>query len=162
MGSPLPNRKHAKRLDEVRSDIKPEIFFITICTQRRRRILASPEMHKLLSTLFASVAEKKGWAVGRYIVMPDHVHFFCAPKKVVGDVTSLSKFVGAWKSAVTRGAWKLGFEGAVWQKEFVDHLLRSDESYEEKWEYVARNAVHHGKAETPDEWLYQGDIGGLR
>ncbi len=94
--------------------------------------------------------------------MPDHVHFFCAPKKEVGVITDLSKFIGTWKSITTRGAWKIGYEGAIWQKEFVDSLMRSDESYDEKWEYVARNAVHHEKTEKPEEWLYQGDIGGLR
>ncbi len=26
----------------------------------------------------------------------------------------------------------------LWQKEFFDHVLRSDESYESKWHYVRR------------------------
>ena len=38
--------------------------------------------------------ERHGWAVGRYVIMPDHVHFFCRSEY---DPKTLPEFTGAWK-----------------------------------------------------------------
>jgi putative transposase len=50
----------------------------------------------------------------------------------------------------------------VWQPGFFDHLLRSSESYSEKWEYVRLNPVRKGLVDRPEEWPYQGQIIPLR
>jgi len=47
----------------------------------------------------------------------------------------------------------------LWQKEFFDHVLRSDESYESKWHYVRENPVQAGLVSTADDWPYGGEIG---
>ena len=89
-------------------------------------------------------------ALGRYVIMPDHVHLF-----VCGDIDfSLSQWVGGLKRAmsVAVGAIKL------WQPGFFDHVLRSDESYSVKWEYVCNNPVRAGLTSFADEWPYQGEI----
>ena len=46
----------------------------------------------------------------------------------------------------------------LWQREFFDHILRSDESYSQKWNYVRDNPVRAGLASTADEWKYAGEI----
>ena len=46
----------------------------------------------------------------------------------------------------------------AWQKEFFDHLLRSDESHAQKWDYVRDNPVRARLVSDPDEWPYQGEI----
>jgi hypothetical protein len=45
-----------------------------------------------------------------------------------------------------------------WQKSFFDHVLRSDESAAEKWEYVRQNPVRAGLVASADEWPYAGEI----
>ncbi|MDQ3117014.1 MAG: hypothetical protein M3Q86_10470 [Verrucomicrobiota bacterium] len=50
----------------------------------------------------------------------------------------------------------------VWQEEFFDHVLRSDESYAEKWEYVRENPTRAGLVEKSDDWPWQGEIEELR
>jgi putative transposase len=47
---------------------------------------------------------------------------------------------------------------SIWQPGFFDHLLRTDESYGQKWEYVRMNPVRTGLVSTPEEWPYQGEI----
>jgi hypothetical protein len=47
---------------------------------------------------------------------------------------------------------------ALWQREFFDHVLRSDESYSEKWNYVFDNPVRAGLVSTTQEWKYAGEI----
>ena len=101
--------------------------------------------------------------VGRYVIMPDHVHFFCSPQR---DSRTLSQFVGAWESWTSRQIGMLR-EGQIsggptrtplWQPEFFDHLIRSNESYNQKWEYVRDNPVRAGFVSTANAWKYAGEI----
>ena len=50
----------------------------------------------------------------------------------------------------------------VWQEEFFDHVLRSSESYSEKWNYVRNNPLRHGLIANADDWPWQGQIEELR
>jgi REP element-mobilizing transposase RayT len=105
-----------------------------------------------------TAAESCRWRVGQYVVMPDHIHFLCAPRDRDG---SLSAFVGWYKAWVTREAWRLGVQGRLWQPEFFDHLLRSALLYQQKWEYVRLNPVRAGLVQAPDEWPYSGQVDAL-
>jgi REP-associated tyrosine transposase len=89
-------------------------------------------------------------ALGRYVIMPDHVHLF-----VRGDPNfALSSWIGGLK----RGMSVALRSPRLWQPGFFDHILRSDESYAEKWNYVRDNPVRAGLVETADNWQYQGEI----
>ena len=46
----------------------------------------------------------------------------------------------------------------LWQPGFFDHILRSDESYGEKWNYIHENPVRAGLVKSADNWPYQGEI----
>ena len=46
----------------------------------------------------------------------------------------------------------------LWQPGFFDHVLRNDESYSLKWEYVRENPVRAELAVRADEWPYQGEL----
>jgi REP element-mobilizing transposase RayT len=88
--------------------------------------------------------------------MPDHVHFFAAPEH---DAKSLSDFMGAWKRWSSRAILKLlNMPPPLWQPEFFDHVLRSEESASEKWEYVRTNPVRHGLVERAEGWPYAGEM----
>ena len=50
----------------------------------------------------------------------------------------------------------------LWQEEFFDHLLRSGESYESKWEYVRDNPVRAGLVKCASEWRFQGELNKLQ
>jgi REP element-mobilizing transposase RayT len=105
--------------------------------------------------------------IGRYVVMPDHVHFSASPRD--DTAKHLSVFVGCWKRTTTIRIRELQPAGHqrmprpterpfAWPKEFFDHLLRSDESHAQKWDYVRHNPVRAGLVGDPDEWPYQGEI----
>jgi putative transposase len=94
--------------------------------------------------------------------MPDHVHFFCRPER---EANTLSQFVGAWKRwsnwrarQVTRPRSSTAATAPFWQREFFDHVLRSSESYGEKWNYVLENPVRAGLVARADDWPYAGEI----
>ena len=77
--SPRPTRRHLRRLDQIFDASGSPLFFITVCTRRRLTVLAQPAVHDILVTGWRNALRVYGWMVGRYVVMPDHVHFFAAP-----------------------------------------------------------------------------------
>jgi REP element-mobilizing transposase RayT len=103
---------------------------------KRRAILASKEAAQVLVDEWQNARDRHGWAIGRYVIMPDHVHFFCSAEL---DAKALPTFMQAWKQWTTkRIARELKLFGTIWQEEFFDHVLRSDESYSQKWTTLKR------------------------
>jgi putative transposase len=150
-------RKHLRRLERVWVDWP--IYFITTCTSDRRRILASKEVAGILTDEWRNARNHHGWAIGRYVIMPEHVHFFC---KAELDAKVLPTFMQRWKEwSSKRMARELNLSGRVWQEEFFDHILRSSESYSQKWDYVKENPVRAGLVKSSDEWPWQGEIESL-
>ena len=149
-------RKHLKRLDTI--SIAVRVYFVTICIADRRPLLANAEAFAILRSEWEGAPRRYGWAVGRFVVMPDHVHFFCACNEAENS-KSLSGFVGGFKQWTAKAILrKLALPAPLWQREFFDHLLRSDESYASKWEYVRDNPFRAGLASTAAVWPYAGEI----
>jgi REP-associated tyrosine transposase len=151
--------KHLRRLERIWIDAP--IYFVTTCTKNRRQFLASDEMAKVLIREWHAAHKRHGWAIGRYVIMPDHVHFFCRPEL---NAKTLSEFVGNWKSWTSRKIHALNLPRStpaattLWQREFFDHVLRSSESYSEKWNYVRENPVRAGLVSAADDWPYAGEV----
>ena len=122
----MPQHRHLRRLDEVW--LHREIYFITTCAASRRPILANATVADILRDEFSAAPERHGWRVGRFVIMPDHVHFFCAKGGRSGDAT-LSGFMRGLKQwSAKRIAKATGVAAPIWQPEFFDRLMRSDES----------------------------------
>jgi REP-associated tyrosine transposase len=151
--------KHLRRLERIWVDAP--IYFVTTCTRNRRRVLARDDFARILIAEWHAAHRLHGWAVGRYVIMQDHVHFFCRPER---DAKSLSDFVGSWKSYASRKINALGRPRSapaattLWQREFFDHVLRSNESYSQKWNYIRDNPVRAGLVSSADDWPYAGEI----
>ena len=156
----MPERKHLRRLDVVIEASRAPLFLVTCCVARRARLLARHDVVAILRKAWREAASVHGWLVGRYVVMPDHVHFFATPG---GErEKNLRAFVGGWKQWTGRRIREQVLPRFRWQREFFDHLVRSDESYAEKWEYVRANPVRAGLLEDPWEWPFQGEASVLR
>jgi len=95
------------------------------------------------------------WCVGRYVIMPDHIHLFCEPNTFPAQ--PLKNWIACWKNHVTR-EWTNRSQVPIWQREFWDRQLRRVESYEEKWQYVRNNPVRHGFVSRAEDWPYQGEL----
>jgi len=94
--------------------------------------------------------------------MPDHCHLLLTPlRKSDGWYYSLPEIMHAVKGASARRInVLLGRSGAVWQEEFFDYVLRSNESLAEKVEYVCQNPVRAELVKSANEysWLWKGAI----
>lgn len=131
------------------------IYYVTCCTASRQKLLANEQAYQAILASWHAIS---GWRVGRYVIMPDHVHFFVAPSE---RDANLSQFVQRFRSSVTKSLRPLGYPYPLWQREFFDHLLRANESYQSKWEYVWQNPVRHGLVANPDDWPYAGELHAL-
>jgi putative transposase len=148
-------RRHPIHLPPIEAHNLSIIVFVTACTAQRRKTLTSPSAHEAIVGAWALAMT---WFVGRYVIMSDHLHFFCAPNGL--GAPSLEVWMRYWKSIVTRNLGEPG--GSVWQRHHWDRQLRKGESYDDKWEYVGSNPVRHGLVSTVDEWPYQGELNELR
>jgi putative transposase len=141
-------KRRPQRLEVIFST--DPVFFVTFCTRNRQTI---PDLEKAQAAVEAYArrgVEDFGTALGRYVIMPDHIHLF-----VCGDVEFvLSKWVAGLKRAISKS---LRVSGEFWQPTFFDHVLRSEESYSEKWEYVCENPVRAGLVKKSNDWPYQGE-----
>ncbi|MEI6085670.1 MAG: hypothetical protein WCS70_15405 [Verrucomicrobiota bacterium] len=156
------------RLGEVFQRYDSPVYFVTFCSGHRRPWLACDAVHRAFRE-YATRGCAHGIAVGRYVIMPDHLHaFVCGGRELdLGMwVRGLKRALGVGAAVPAAGgertvtALPSGTAAAtpLWQPGFFDHLLRSNESYAEKWEYVRQNPVRAGLVKRPEDWPYQGEI----
>ncbi len=141
------------RLSEVYATYATPLYFITFNTQDRRPILANPEVHKAFVAA-ANTANSQGATVGRYVIMPDHIHLFIR----IGANAKLGLSITCLKRNITKCIHESIPNLHVWQDGFFDHLIRNAESYAEKWEYVYQNPVRADLVDDPKQWPYQGEF----
>ena len=96
------------------------------------------------------------------VVMPDHAHLLLSPLRATdGCNFSLPQIMHAIKGISARKInLLLNRRGPVWQEEFFDHVLRSNDSLAQKADYICQNPVRAGlvKAESEYPWLWRGKI----
>jgi putative transposase len=150
---------HTQRLSRL-AEIYPRqpVYFVTLCTFARKMILNRPTIHSVFVN-FCESAAQHGIYVGRYVLMPDHIHLFAATRS---EGVSLSLWIKSLKNALSKSWRSEGLPAPHWQKGFFDHLLRSTDSYDEKWAYVVANPVRAGLTRESDIWPYQGTISELK
>jgi len=146
------HKPRLRRLEWVYSSAP--IYFLTVCTHARAAWLACPEIHESLLA-FCSRGTGRGAVVGRYVLMPDHIHLFVCLQP--GKIT-LSRWTKSLKNSLSKALRLLGKAAPHWQDGFFDHVLRSSESYEQKWLYVRDNPVRAGLVSRAEDWSYQGEI----
>jgi len=87
--------------------------------------------------------------------MPDHLHVFAA---FDDEQINLQSWMKSLKNTLSKTLRSAGIPAPHWQKGFFDHLLRSGDSYSEKWDYVRQNPVRAGLVLRAEDWPYQGEI----
>ena len=136
-------------------------YFITICTQNKRRILSSivggdvPDAPKNVHLLpFGKIADKyinqfnefyEDITMDKYVIMPNHIHMILFVRKDGASRTSpptvkqhaaVSQFISTLKRFCNKE-----FGENVWQRGFYDHIIRGREDYEEISKYIYENPI---------------------
>ena len=139
------------------------VYFITICTQNRRKILSrvvggdvldAPQSVELLS--YGIIADKilnqlnsfyENLSVEDYVIMPNHIHILLYVKPLYNGASrtspptkqhsAVSQFVSTFKRFCNK---EIG--GNVWQLSFYDHIIRNREDYEKHTKYIYENPMN--------------------
>jgi putative transposase len=128
------------------------ILLVTVCSQDRKRIFSR---RSSLDAVVSAWKAEGQWLVGRFILMPDHIHFFCAPGRFPEPRFDL--WMRKWKARASR-KWPVSAEHPIWQRGHWDRQLRDAAHYGERWDYVRANPIRAGLCENPDDWPWQGEI----
>src|SRR5262245_2461907 len=76
------------------------IYYITFCTQDRRYMLDRKIVHETFIK-FCRAASCRNIVVGRYVIMPDHIHLFAA----FGiDSPSASSWIKSLKNTISKAS----------------------------------------------------------
>ncbi len=84
------------------------------------------------------------WWLKLIVLMPDHLHALVA---LPAD-KKLAVAVRRWKAYLHANC------GIEWQSGFFDHRLRSDESEDQKADYIRMNPVRAGLVARAEEWPF--------
>jgi putative transposase len=129
------------------------IVLLTVTTENRVPWLANPVADRLLRETWQNA---KAWLVGDYLLMPDHLHAFCAPR----DLSfSIEQWITFWKRDFRR---QHGREDWCFQSRGWHHRLRHGEDHSTKWLYIQENPVRKGLTNRIEGWPYQGTIHYIR
>jgi putative transposase len=125
------------------------IVLLTINTEKREPWLNNETAHQLLRETWS---EATAWLVGDYLLMPDHLHLFCAPRDLQFTIET---WMAYWKREFAlkhkHKEWK--FQSRGWH-----HRLRDGENYSEKWIYVQENPFQKGLVRRIEDWPFKGRI----
>jgi len=72
---PLQPLQRLKRLDRLFT--RHPLYFVTACTKDRKPILANAKVHEDFRK-FCETGLTRGVFVGKYVLMPEHLHLFVA------------------------------------------------------------------------------------
>ncbi len=155
----LPKRKPIRMADYDYS--APGAYFITVCVSDRRPILwnvgaatSRPSLSKIglvVKTAILQISEYYPMiSVDKYCVMPDHIHMLLSVKADDGGrqvaAPTVSTVVGHMKRWVS-----IQIGNSIWQKSFIDRVIRNDKGYQAVWEYIENNPIKPDTAyDMPD------------
>ncbi|MBI5155339.1 transposase [Candidatus Poribacteria bacterium] len=83
--------------------------------------------------------DRERYALGPYVVMPNHVHVLFQPIAP----HSVAAILHSWKSFTAKEINKLrGTHGLVWQEDYWDTMIRSECQWHVCRSYIERNPAH--------------------
>ncbi len=142
----------------------PGTYFVTICTAERKSLLGRIENGAMRENVLGRLVQTHWMAIPRefasveldaFTVMPNHLHgLIHLLRRVTADepqykpaqfakpqTASISWIVRAFKARVTREARQVlnRAELKVWQRNYFERVVRSDQEYKEVYRYICEN-----------------------
>jgi len=96
-----------------------------------------------------SFFDRDRYVLDAYVIMPDHVHLLICPL----SRWSLGEILQALKGFTARRINTiLGRQGRFWQRDNFDHLIRDEDDFLDKLQYIRDNPVSAGLVEKPEDY----------
>jgi REP element-mobilizing transposase RayT len=143
---------------------QPGEYFVTICTKNKECLLGEIVDEEVLLSPIGKIA-KQCWEeipehfdnieLDIFVIMPNHLHGTIIINPSVGVEyiqplqktfqhvipKSLGSIIRTYKAAVTREYCKYGYHGSCWQRNFFEHVIRSDKDLNNIRDYIINNPV---------------------
>ncbi|ADE53158.1 REP-associated tyrosine transposase [Coraliomargarita akajimensis] len=148
----LPKRSRPSRNELLERKGRSNIIFVTVATHNREPLLVDPGVHHALRNAWKQADH---WFVGKYVILPDHLHLFCAPATF--PPSSLRMWIRYWKRLTTQ-AKVFGRSKDIWQRDCWDTQIRSGRHYTEKWQYIQENPVRAKLVQSIEDWPLTGEL----
>ena len=142
-------------------------YFITVCMENHNKLLS--ELRRgdhcgcpnVVLTQIGEIAEKTfdiiensySIVIDKYVIMPNHIHFIlikdsvCEGRATARVAPTVGGIVGAYKSIVANEWLKICKQnnekmGRLWQRNYHEHVIRNEEDYRIKWQYIDGNPLN--------------------
>ena len=152
MKNELPKRKRLRLQDFDYGT--SGAYFITICTKDRKMLFPrvgadSISARMIEKTFLETINRYHGVESPIYVVMPNHFHAIITISRAdMESAPTLSEIIQSFKRYSTIEYMKLvktgilpPFNKQIWQRSFYDHIIRNQEDYNEKYEYISQNPM---------------------
>jgi putative transposase len=129
-------------------------YFVTQCCHERRKYFGDPARCKWLISHLRSLSAEHSFAIPAYCVMPDHVHL------LVDGLLATSDFLHFMKTLKIKTSREFAVKGGMtlWQKKYIDHILRPKGSMSAVAWYIWLNPVRAGLARVPGIYPFAGSF----
>jgi REP element-mobilizing transposase RayT len=127
--------------------LKGSTYFVTWRLHPEQRILMELDRALVASAIKHFHGER--YNLSGYVVMDDHCHAVVRP---LGEF-KLQAIMHSWKSYTARQfQLSSGRPCAIWQREYFDRIIRTEEEYWEKIQYMLNNPKKRWPETTSYEW----------
>ena len=148
----IEERKHRLPKEFYKGEVS---VAFTLCLKGDVKEFIKPEIVSIFTNILASVVKKAGGIVPIYCFMPDHQHLI---------ITGIRNDSDIWK-AIVRYKQRTGFwmstnnPGIKWQKDFYDHVIKTNKDIAVQARYILDNPVRRGLAQSWQDYSFKGSIG---
>jgi putative transposase len=112
------------------------VYFVTWRLAKHQPPLAPDERTAVVGAI--DYFESQRYKFATYVVMDDHVHVLLLPF----DDFELHQIVHSWKSfSAQRLAREWARTRPIWQREYFDRIVRDDEEFTQKAQYILGNPL---------------------
>ena len=133
---------------------KPEAwYFLTICCRDKAPLFETSGARDVMRQALLETATIHSVEIATYTILPNHTHLICSAGR-----KGLIAFVRDFKLRATTEFRRRYGHPSPWQKSFFDHKIRSEESFQQKCDYVLLNPVRRGLAAKPEEYPWSGSF----
>ena len=161
----FPKRKQIRLSDYDYS--QNGYYFITICTKERKTLfwddvgadIIRPNLSsygKIVKTAIKAIPKHYlNVSVDKYVIMPDHIHLILVISNnetnghINGQIISaptVMRVIGQMKRWVSK---EIGF--SIWQKSFYENIIRNENDYITKTEYMLNNPLKYSVENNADK-----------
>jgi putative transposase len=144
--------------------LKGGVYFFTLVTYQRRPILVTPTARPLLRASIRQTQAERPFQVLAMVLLPEHLHCLWALPSGDADFATRWRLI---KSRFTMQLLAAGFaeprstnsrqnhgEHAIWQRRYVEHLVRDEDDWKQHLDYIHYNPTKHGHVTAPRLWPY--------